>query len=159
MRATMSKLVEFGEEDPSKEYYYRVEGRRIAHGGIDMMGEWEFSGSYSYALHLDRYEVLKHTAKGVWIATRGRPLGNPNNTNATFVNNHTTKRFALPTKEDALISFIARKEREASIYWHRGREAERFKKLALRSLPESHIPAMTTYLFQEILASEHHLTT
>lgn len=53
------------------------------------------------------YEVISRTPKGVWISVYG---------DKRFVNNDWAKRYALPTKEEALKSFIARKTRQIKIY-------------------------------------------
>lgn len=119
-----------------KEYYYRYEGHYSPNGGYDIMGEWVSSNSGTYSIKADKYEVLKHTPKGVWLNVYGY-TDKPNNRNAKFVNASHTKRFALPTKAEALISYLARKDREIGIYTARLREAEGFKKLALQAIQES----------------------
>lgn len=64
-----------------------------------------------------KFEVLKHTSKGVWL--REHPMVMPK-----FVLRDARKRFACPTIEEALESFIARKTKQASIYRNRMVKAE-----------------------------------
>lgn len=74
---------------------------------------------------LDIYHVLKLTAKGVWIEEYAGKK--------RFVLKGARKQFACPTKEDALISFRARKKRQIRILKHQLRRAE----LALKSEPDT----------------------
>ena len=57
-------------------------------------------------LYADYFPVVKETPKGCWIDVYGK---------RKFVLNDSTKRYAYPTKELALQSFIARKRRQAGI--------------------------------------------
>ena len=67
----------------------------------------DFITSSSLKLGLLCFRVQKTTPKGVWIlAEHG---------NNRFVLRDARKRFACPTKEEALASFIARKERQQHI--------------------------------------------
>jgi hypothetical protein len=52
------------------------------------------------------YEILKTTPKGYWIAYRG---------SEKWISNYSKKRFAYPTKEEALESFKYRKKRQIRI--------------------------------------------
>ena len=54
-------------------------------------------------IRLEEHGVAKHTPKGVWLIS-GR-----------FVLKDSRKRFACPTKEEAMASFIARKQRQIRI--------------------------------------------
>jgi len=78
----------------------------------------------SIYLRLETYEVIKETKCGVWI----RYLKNNKYSYDPFkfvegkkfilekgVNHFTRKRFAWPTKEEALASYIARKESQIGI--------------------------------------------
>lgn len=60
-------------------------------------------------IELTAYPIRKPTPQG-WTIPAENGLG------WRFVSKHTTKQFALPTIELALKSYIARKERQASIY-------------------------------------------
>jgi len=123
------------EEPDTKEYYYRYEGKSQANGGIDMLGEWQFSGSYTYRLDLYKFEILSHTPKGVWIRNW---FGK-----RQFVNNSWNKRFACPTKEEALASLIARKQRLIRIAKARINEAEHYIEIAERHLDKLPQPKET----------------
>lgn len=70
---------------------------------------------------LIEYEVSHHTHKGVWLHVDNR---------LRFVRNEARKRFALPTIEEALISFIARKERQIEIYQSRIKSWKKAKRIA-----------------------------
>lgn len=66
--------------------------------------------SKSVRLYMDSYPVIKHTACGVWIA-RGY-LGKK------FVNLGAYRKWAAPTKEEAMKSFVERKRRQVAILSH-----------------------------------------
>jgi len=57
-------------------------------------------------VYLYEYPVIKETPKGIWIREWGRKR---------FVNLEARKKFACLSKEDALISFKARKTRQVKI--------------------------------------------
>lgn len=102
-----------------REYWYRIEEQTYA-AAVD-----EFGTSYGpgrLELRLKCFEVLYYTPKGVWLHVLN---WNPRK----FVLREATKRFACPTKEEALESFIARKERQATILEARARTARRAKML------------------------------
>lgn len=96
------------------EIWYRYEDRLYS-AGVD-----EFDnplGPAQLRVVLNQFFVDRHTPKGVWL-TMG--LGDKR-----FVLHSARKKFAHPTKEDALRGFIARKERQASIYGARVDRAKR----------------------------------
>lgn len=74
----------------TQEYYYRYED--------------DHSGS----LYPDRYEVIKHTPKGVWIKHWATERGK-------FILNDSHKQWACPTIEAAQQSYIKRKARQIKI--------------------------------------------
>lgn len=78
-------------------------------------------------VELQEYEILRTTPKGVWIR-RGSSYGLHGD--ERFVLLGARKRFACPTKEEALESFIARKKAQKRIYEARARHAERALKIA-----------------------------
>jgi hypothetical protein len=83
-----------------QEYWYRYEAFRET---------WsEESLGYDIRLHCFECRVIKHTPKGVWLQ---RPYVG----DKTFVLKDAKKRFAYPTKREALISYIARQKRRLSI--------------------------------------------
>jgi hypothetical protein len=57
-------------------------------------------------LILKEYRLLRPTPKGNWINVEGYPK---------WVSSDTRKRFAYPTKKEALIAFIKRTERRVKI--------------------------------------------
>lgn len=64
-------------------------------------------GSGSLSVELRSFTVAKTTSKGVWLHQYGG--------SDRFVRREARKRFACPTQQEALESFIARKERQQSI--------------------------------------------
>lgn len=79
------------------EVWYRYEDSIVS--SFDT--EYEYVVARRVRLDLIEYRVIKHTPKGVWLE-----LG----IDKRLVLRHSRKRFACPTKEEALESFIARKE-------------------------------------------------
>jgi hypothetical protein len=73
---------------------------------VDQLEGDEYSSSP--VIRLMTYNVLSHTAKGVWLHRHYQ--------RKKFVLNSGRKRFAHPTKEEALASFIERKRRQKAIY-------------------------------------------
>lgn len=94
------------------ETWYRYEDRLYSIGSDD----YGDSLGSEVRVILFRCEVIKHTTCGAWV-------NGPNG--KRFVNVNHTKSFACPTIEQAKISFIARKRRQASIYRNRVKNAER----------------------------------
>ena len=90
--------------DTSSERWYRYEIVRYSNG-VD-----EFDDplpGYSVAVELRDFIVLRHTLNGVWIETWSG--------GKRFVLKRARKRYACPTKKEALDSFIARQQRRISI--------------------------------------------
>lgn len=87
--------------------YYRVE-ERIYSSGCDEFGDpYPRTPGFNVALRMCKFPVLSTTKHGVWIdGPRGK----------RFINNSWTKRYAVPTIEEAWESFIARKRREIRLY-------------------------------------------
>lgn len=90
------------------ETWYRYEDHRESLG----VDQWDnpYPGFRS-VVTLSEFSVLRHTPKGVWLTNKGLWGG----TSRHFVRNEARKRFACPTKEDALESYIARKKRQIQI--------------------------------------------
>lgn len=85
------------------EVWYRYEDMRWA----PPLNEFdEPVGSGRSDIRLLEFEVLKHTPKGVWVGSWS---------NKRFVLTSARKRYACPTKQEALDSFIARKKRQQTI--------------------------------------------
>lgn len=93
------------------EIFYRYEDVQYA----PTLNEYDepVRGSGLLRVHLREYKVIKHTPCGVQLDI-GR-----------FVNTQRRKQFAHATKEAAKESFIARKERQASIHQARVNRAEK----------------------------------
>ena len=72
-------------------------------------------------INLMELDVVRHTPKGVVINLYGTEK---------FVLNGIGKRFSHSTKDAAMHSYLKRKERQASIYYHRHQKAETCAKLA-----------------------------
>lgn len=83
------------------------------------------------AVELRSYQVQRVTPKGVWLS---RYYGDPR-----FVRLSARKRFAYPTPEEALESFMARKKRQLSILHAQAAKVERAlaagKALQAKALP------------------------
>ena len=93
-------------------FWYRFEEVGYATG----LDEWgEPCGPSDVEVHLRKFLVLRETPKGVWLdAWRG----------PRFVLRDARKRYACPTKEEARVSFIARKKAQIRIYNARIHTAE-----------------------------------
>lgn len=61
------------------------------------------------------FVVLRYTPKGAWIDEYGTPR---------FILTSARKRYACPTKEEALASYHARKRRQVEILRHQLKRAE-----------------------------------
>lgn len=92
--------------------WYRYEDRRYA----APLDEWERPcGSSRLVVELRQMDVTKVTPKGVWLGgfyTR------------RFVLLEANKRYACPTKAEAMTSFLARKTKQASILRNQLRNVE-----------------------------------
>lgn len=87
--------------------WYRYEDVRYA----PMVDEFENpTGPGRSVIKMRSYKVEKITPKGVWVNLGGGYL--------RFILASAKKRYACPTKEEALASFIARKECQVSILFH-----------------------------------------
>jgi len=95
--------------DPPK-MWYRYEEVRYA-PPVDASGEYS-SGPGTLEVRLNEYPVIKLTPKGVWLDVGFC------GSHKRFVLKDARKRWACPTKDEALTSFIARKERQARILKH-----------------------------------------
>lgn len=105
------------------EYYYRADETHWSKGVDDY--DDPLPGAGPISVSVTRYRVSHHTKCGVVLAYDKR-----------FINNKWTKKFAHPTKEEALKSLIARRERVIDICRHRIRDAELVMQLANVMLTE-----------------------
>lgn len=84
--------------------WFRYSDSLVHSGGFDDRGD-PLPGS-EVRIYLSTYRVIRETPKGVWLQ----------DFKPRFVLRGARKRFACPTQEEALASFIARKERQADIH-------------------------------------------
>jgi len=83
---------------------YRYDGWNMSFDGFDIQ------------LHLSKFRIFSHTPKGVWILIEGGKLQNHKwIQNKKWVSNTSRKRFAYPTKKEALESLLYRKESQIAI--------------------------------------------
>ncbi|UTC30026.1 hypothetical protein STASHLEY_00920 [Brevundimonas phage vB_BpoS-StAshley] len=118
------------------EYWWRAEDVTYA-PSPDEYGERHGPGTRD--IQFTRYQVFKHTPKGVWVHNPNylRDLSETQGSyhGKSFVlKAQGGKRLCHPTQEDALVSYIARKERQASILAARLADAQAFKALAEQRL-------------------------
>jgi hypothetical protein len=97
------------------EVWYRYVDYLVSSGSFDEWGE--SVGPSETRIRLEKYEVLKHTPKGVWIRS--------NYGDKKFILREARKRYACPTEAEAKISFIARKQRQIGIHSARIRHAKK----------------------------------
>lgn len=88
------------------EHWYRYEDYRTA----NMLDEWDNPTGSTQRVCLMEMRVLKHTPKGVWLQRWPRLDGR------RFCLAECRKRYAAPTREEALRDFLARKQRQLAIY-------------------------------------------
>lgn len=93
--------------------YYRYRDYLVSLG-VDP--ETEESYGSRVELDLEEYRVLRNTPKGVIIQLYDGT--------ERFVKHDAVKKFAHPTPEEALTSFIARKKRQIDIYTKRKQDAK-----------------------------------
>jgi hypothetical protein len=105
-----------------KEYYYRYSEIRYV-AGYDQWGD-PVPG-YNLAITLTEYEVARHTPKGVRIYLVPSMFSIDEHERPTrLILDKSHKKFACPTKEEALESFIARKKAQIRILRGKLEQAE-----------------------------------
>jgi hypothetical protein len=87
-----------------KNYLYRYQEQSYSNG-VDQFDD--SLPSYQLKVNLHKYQIIKETPKGVWIKR--------NYIKDKFILLTAKKKFACRTKEEALESFIARKNRQIEI--------------------------------------------
>jgi hypothetical protein len=113
-----------------QEYWYRYDDQRWS---VTIDAEAEIYGT-RLEVRESKYPVLRHTPKGVWVAEIN------DYRNPRFVlKDPRGKRLCYATREDALKGYIARKNRQITIYSARLRSAEEFRDMAQRKLSGSTI--------------------
>lgn len=90
--------------------FYRYEA--IQYASLDTFGEYETPKLPNPSLVLHTYKALKETPKGYWI---NYGILNKNTDRGKWVSKTAKKRFAYPTKEDALNNFITRTKKRIKI--------------------------------------------
>lgn len=85
-------------------------------------------GSGRRSIELMEFEVKKHTPKGVQLGFRFEEKP------SRFVLHNSRKKFAHPTKREAMLSFIERKKRQHGIYQARADTASYFLNEAKKQL-------------------------
>lgn len=93
------------------EHRYRFQDKRYA--DYDRWAEYDQPSTSTLVVEVVKFEVVKHTPKGVWLD------------NGRWVSNHTKKQFACPDIHKAYTSFIARKDRQVLIHSARLKDAKK----------------------------------
>jgi hypothetical protein len=94
--------------------YYRYE--IVEYAVTDIDGEYISSPYPNPKLEVKEYETIKETPKGYWISYHPyKDLSNWKYYWKKWVSKTSKKKFAYPTKEDALVNFIKRTERRIEI--------------------------------------------
>lgn len=78
-------------------------------GHVDQHGEFVKSVFPDVRLYFESLVLLRETKKGYWISASGFEYGK------IWVSKTAKKRYAYPSKKEALTSFIKRKERQLLI--------------------------------------------
>lgn len=112
----------------SEEFFYRYTSHRVSAGCDEYGDPLPWAGDLH--LYFLKFKVLKRTACGAWLQDSTQPRGK------RFVLLTANKRFALPTRREALESFIARKKRQKRILVSQMYETDRAMKLAEERLCE-----------------------
>jgi len=77
----------------------------------DVLLDWHYNTNQSKVkIYLNDYEMLRETACGYWINTSGY-----GKSYETWVSKTSKKRFAYPTKHEAMINFKHRKQRQIKL--------------------------------------------
>jgi len=91
--------------------FYRY--RAVQYADIDMFGEFSSSSFLNPSIVLDTYNLVKETPKGYWIAYGG-VTGNLTG-EKRWISKTSRKRYAYPSKEEAMVNFIKRTESRINI--------------------------------------------
>jgi hypothetical protein len=91
--------------------FYRYEAIQYAEHDID--GELVSPKIPNPTIELREYDILKETLKGYWIGHKEFP-----ELSKRWVSKTSKKKFAYPTKDEALINFIKRTEKRIKILEH-----------------------------------------
>ena len=86
--------------------FYRYEWREYS--VLDYDGEYVSSVFPNPKLELTTYDLLKETEKGYWIGNKGFSF-------KKWIPKKSKRRYAYPTKQEAMDNFITRTERRIKI--------------------------------------------
>lgn len=92
--------------------FYRYEAVQYASLGVD--GEYESPEIPNPKVELRTYNLFKETTKGYWIGY-GNLCEGKLRSQGKWVSKTSVKRFAYPTKKEALENFIKRTEKRVKI--------------------------------------------
>ena len=87
--------------------FYRFEVRNYA--SLDYDGDYAVSKWHSLTLVINEFVLIKETAQGYWISSSGFEFGK------RWVSKTSRKRYAYPSKQEAMTNFIKRTERRIGI--------------------------------------------
>lgn len=98
--------------------WFRIEDHRVGTGYVDVYGDYVSTGTEGRA-RLRYFRVERETPKGVWLRQIYGETYEPDDFISSdrprFVLRESNKRYACPTKEEALASFEARKRKHTHI--------------------------------------------
>jgi hypothetical protein len=92
--------------------FYRYQENIQAAGGFNENGDWYRSGYSDVTLSIVEFILVKETPKGHWIQ---RIYETGFNGEIRWISKTSRKRYAYPTLEEALNSFIIRKKAQVNI--------------------------------------------
>lgn len=98
--------------NPETKEFYRYEA--VSYADMDHDGEYVRPLFPNVKLELRTYNLHKETPKGYWIG-HGFYAPHMLRGNSTWVSKTAVKRYAYPTKEEALTNYIKRTERRIRI--------------------------------------------
>lgn len=99
-------------ENSTPNKFYRYETVQYASLGMD--GDFEIPKIPNPKVELRTYNLLKETPKGYWIGYESLEIGSLRS-KGIWVSKTSRKRFAYPTKKEALDNFIKRNEKRIEI--------------------------------------------
>lgn len=111
--------------------WYRFEDKQYA----APLDEWGYTqGKGQIKVECRTFKVVRHTPKGVWLAAH---IGPWTSREERFVLNGARKKYAHPTKAEAIESFLARKQAQLRIYTARADRARQASAMAKAMHEES----------------------
>jgi hypothetical protein len=110
---------------PDREVWYRYEDYLESSGCVDVTGEY-ISGPPTLRIREVTIPVIRYTPKGVWLGWAW--------SERRLVCHDWRKRYACKTQQEALKSFICRKERQISIHESRAKLAHIAKNKAMKMM-------------------------